>query len=361
MGAKEVESGKVSEKARQKIPTDFRLVQSAHIYLRDTYKFYLKGKFYWDQWNPHSVRKALKCFRDAIVLNPSCVEAYAGLANCYSYLGITGNMAPWIAFQKAERVVKEAVKIDAENGAVLAARGLVETFYHRDYQQANEVFKQAFQVKEDPDFYHLYSLCLTVVGKVQAAVAMAGRSVQLEPDSVLFSDRLAQSYYYNRQYTEALEQYQFTLDLEPSFTAAITGKGWTQLALGEVKQAHHSFENYQNIVQHVQENVPQLVYIAAIQGMDKVALHFLDRIQLVEEESVSQVTSLDIASVYLALKRYDDAFFHLQAAVNDYLGQAGFLKVDPLWDPIKSDLRYQKLLQQMNAIHSEFFIPALEP
>ena len=66
-----------------------RLVESSTQDL-EAYNLYLQGRFHLNQWRPESVRKGIEYFTQAIAKDPAYAPAYAGMADCYTWLGVFG-------------------------------------------------------------------------------------------------------------------------------------------------------------------------------------------------------------------------------------------------------------------------------
>lgn len=317
---------------------------------QDAFKSYLEGKFQWDKWSNISVRKALQSFNEAINADPQFLKAYTALANCYLYLGVTGQMSARLAFEKAEKNVNQALKIDNYSAEAHAANGLIKALFHHRFKDANDTFSRVFEM-DDTDMAnpcYFYFLFLNIIGEDEMAIQWMERALEFYPSNAIFNSEMGRAYYCGGRYSEAMEQFNYTLELDSSFLPALNGKGWTYVALEEYKKAHQVFEIYQNLVSQDQKNIPQLVYIAARLGMEDVAKHFLELLQLGDASDSYITTPIDVALIYLGMKKYDEVFFHLQRAVDDKIGKVLFIHSDPVWDEIKQDDRYQKLLNQLN-------------
>lgn len=314
------------------------------------YKAYLEGKFLWDKWTIPSVRKAIKSFAEAVEIDPEFGKAYTALANCYLFLGIMGQMSSQLALGKAEKNAHKALEVNKNSAEARATNALIQVLLHHRYQKANDTFSNVLETGDEnmANPYYFYFLFLNILGENEVAVEWMERALQIYPSNLIFNSELGRGYYCAGRYSEALEQFNYTLKLDSSFLAALDGKGWTHVAMGEYKQAHQVFEVYQNLVSQDQNNIPQLVYIAARMGMEEAAKHFLELLQLGDGTDEYIVTSMDIALIYLGLKKYDEVFFHLQRAIDDKIGKVMFIHSDPVWDEIKHDERYQELLDQLN-------------
>ncbi len=66
------------------------------------------------------------------------------------------------------------------------------------------------------------------------------------------------------------------------------------------------------------------------------------------EEKRSYVSPYNIAAVYVGLNERDKALEYLEKAFEERTCALAFVKVEPLWDPIRPDPRFQDLLRRMN-------------
>lgn len=312
------------------------------------YATYLKGKFLWNKWTIPSVFKALKCFQDAAEEDPNLIYAHIDSALCYVYLAFMGQVPSRLAFKRAKARVDRAIELDSGMVEAYVATGSIQAFLDMDLKEANKAFAKAFMMDGTSALlYYQYSLFLNVVGKNHEAIQWMERALAKDPQNIIYNAELGRAYYFARRYTEALEQYNYTLQLDPSFLPAVDGKGWVYVAMEEYKTAHKVFEVYQNLVFQEQKNIPQLVYMAAKLGMEDVATHFLDRLQLGDAEDSYNATAMDFALINLGLEKYDETFFYLSRAIDDQIGKVLFVRSDPVWDDVRYDLRFKQLLDKM--------------
>lgn len=320
----------------------------------NAYRAYLEGTFQWNKWTISSVRQSIKHFSEAIDIDPDFQKAYTALANCYLYLAVMGQISARLAFGKVEKLIQKALDIDEDSAEAHAANGLLQALFYHRYEAAQEAFNRAFEINENmANPYYFYFLFLNAIGENETALKWMGKALEVYPSNLIFNSELGRAYYCANRYEEALEQFEYTLELDSSFLPAIDGKGWTYLAMGEQKKAHQVFEIYQNLVSQDLKNIPQLVYMAARLGMEDVAEHFLEVLQLGDASDRYIVTPLDIALIYLGMEKYDETFFHLQRAIDDKIAKVMFLFSDPVWDEIKKDERYSQLLDQLNLLEVE--------
>ena len=96
-----------------------------------------------------------------------------------------------------------------------------------------------------------------------------------------------------------------------------------------------------------EETLPRaaLGHAYALAGKRAEAQRVLDDLLALSKQRF--VSPYDISLVHLGLGEKDKAFEWLQKAVAERVGLLVYLKVDPLFDPLRSDPRFQDLLRRM--------------
>lgn len=321
---------------------------------KGSYEYYLEGLFELQKHSISSVRKAMKNFNTAIEADPEDVKPQIALCRCFLFLGMKGQMASRRAYKKVMEGLDLVLKKEPDAPEPLALKAIAEVLLHRDYSKAVDYFKDAFEANSDSaSLLYNYFLFLTMLGKAEAGVPVMEQALKMESTNVLYNAELARAYHNVNRFTDALEQYNYTLQLDSSFLPAIEGKGWTYVAMGKLIMADNEFEAYQNLVLHEQKNIPHLIYTAARLGMDEVAQDFLEELQIGDVNDSYIASPVDIARVFLGMGKYDEVFFYLQRAVEDRIGELYFVIADPIWDNIKRDPRYADLLDQLKLPDAE--------
>jgi tetratricopeptide (TPR) repeat protein len=228
-------------------------------------------------------------------------------------------------------------------------KGTIELLLRQDYDKAKFFLDRAYEIdSNNPEVCYNYFRFLNMIGENETALPWMERALELEPANLLYNAELARAYHNLNKFSNALEQYNYTLELDSSFLAALEGKGWTLVAMQKLKKAHKEFKALQNLVSREQKNIPHLIYTTARLGNDDAANQFIDALQIGDSDDSYMASSLDIAMAYLGMKKYDEVFFHLQRAAEDKVGEIYFIFSDPVWDEVKKDDRYDELLDQLN-------------
>lgn len=314
----------------------------------EAYNHFLKGNFYLNKWTPESAKKAISQYKRAIKLCPGYAEAYAGIANCYSFLGAMGSLHPQKAYPKAEAAAQRSIHINDMLADSHVALAMVRLFYYWDFKGAKKSIRRALAIDpESPIVKQAYSIYLRTIGKSRSSVRVLKEALQKDPLSLTLNADLGRAYLNIGQPEEALEQYQRTLELDENFRTAIEGKGWAYAAMGKYEEALQMFEDYHRAVVHELKGLSQLAYIYGLMGLAEQAQHYLEMIHQREKADPELSLAMDYALAYLGLGVYDRVFEYLQVAVEEHLGGILFIRSTPIWDPIKADPRYNELLIQI--------------
>ncbi|MCH7987103.1 MAG: protein kinase [Acidobacteria bacterium] len=315
----------------------------------EAYQLYLKGRYYWNKRTEEALRKGLEYFGQAIEQDPGYALAYVGLSESYIVLADRG-MPSKIAFPKAKMAVAKALELDDTLGEVHVSLAVIKDTYEWDWVAAEREYKRAIEL--NPGYatsHHWYSIYLSWLGgRHEEAIAEAKRALELDPLSLIINEALGFVLYFARQYDEAIEQLHKTLELDPNFPDAHYTLGQVYLQKGMYQEAT---EEFQKGITHSGDSIStrgiaQLASAYAAAGKRREALRVLD--ELMEESNQSYVSPARIAIVYVWLGDKDQAFAWLEKAYQERSSLVGHVNADPIFDPLRSDPRFQSLLRRLN-------------
>lgn len=147
----------------------------------EAYEYYLRGRYFLHRFRKRSVRHAREMFERAIAIDPAYALAYAGVANCssYLYLYFEGNPSNLARADEASRRVLELAPDLAEGHA---ARGLAVELHGR-CDEADAEFEQAMAL--DPasfEAHYLYARVCFGRGDFERALGLFGRACDIRED-----------------------------------------------------------------------------------------------------------------------------------------------------------------------------------
>jgi TolB-like protein/DNA-binding winged helix-turn-helix (wHTH) protein/Tfp pilus assembly protein PilF len=315
----------------------------------EAYQDYLKGRYFW-QKTGLGLNKGAEYFQQAISKDPRYAQAYDGLADCYIYLAVFGFSSPTESYPKAEEAALKSLEIDGTLAEAHTSLARIKAEYDWDWSGAEREFQRAIEL--NPSYataYQWHGGVLATMGRPEEAMANYRRALELDPLSPTINAALGQAFYYTRQYDQAIEQLQKTLELDPNldFARAFLALAYLQKSMNE--EAIAEFEK-QVVTSHSHVwALADLGYAYAVAGRRTEAQRMLD--QLKNQLSRQKFVPADaMGHIYVGLGEKGKAFEWLEKGYERHsIGLGGVdLKVDPLWDPLRSDPRFADLLHRMN-------------
>jgi eukaryotic-like serine/threonine-protein kinase len=309
----------------------------------EAYDLYLRGRYYWNKFTEDGMQKAIGYFQQAIAKDPNYALAYAGLADAYHELSYTH--PPREVMPKAKAAAMKALELDESVAEAHAALGWVKWAYDWDWTGAEKEFQRAIELNPNYAIAHgMYALYLDSMSRVDEGMAQHKRALELNPLSLITSTNLGELLFDTRHTDQAMEQYRKTLEIDPSFTPIHN----------ELGEAYESKGMYQDAVAEWQKGLiaeGDSTTAAAIgrayskSGYKSALRTWVE--QLTSPSDHGYVPPSFIASLYARLGESDHAFEWLAKAYQERDSDLVFLKVEPVWDNLRSDPRYMDLLRRV--------------
>jgi tetratricopeptide (TPR) repeat protein len=264
----------------------------------------------------------------------AAIDSYALMTG---YAGIPpGDLRP-----KAQAAAERAVELDEQSGEAHTSRALVAQNYDWDWQTAEKEYRRAIEL--DPNYstaHHWYAEYLAQMGRFDEALVESERARQLDPLSLIIAADNGVILYYSRQYDRAIEQFRAVLDMDPTFPrahmvqAAYAQKGMYEESLAVIRKWHPGPGYWSN-----------LAYDYGRSGRQAEAQHALQELQKLDRRQ--QVDPLAFCVAYVGMNNNNQALASLQKAYEEHSISLPSLKVDPIYDPLRSDPRFQDLLRRL--------------
>lgn len=313
----------------------------------DAYLAYLKGRYLFRRFDPADHQRAGKYFEEAIAKDPNYALAYSGLGDVYASSAVNNWMPSREAFAKAKQATSKALVIDDSLAEVHVTSGAISMLSDLDWRTAENEFERAIDLNPNyPESYEVYSYLLSCTGRLDEGIEMAKRGLQVVPVSVALSDDLAGAYYWARRYDEAIEQSKKSIELDPSHAASHVFVGQSYALKAEYPQAIAAYEKAINLSERTTNILGLLGHSYALAGKRAEALKILA--ELTELSRKQAVSPYDLAIIYTGLGEKDKAMERLNRAYEERAGWIISLRVEPMFEPLRSDPRFIDLQRRMN-------------
>ncbi len=280
----------------------------------DAYELYLQGRQFFHQHRRKAFEVALQTFSRAIEISPRYARAYAGIADCHSFLALYfGRGAESI--DAADAASARALELEPDLSDAHASRGLA-LLLRRDFDQAEVHLRRAIEL--DPRLYEPHYIY--------------GR--------VCFSQGRA---------AEAAEHFREAAAIVPEAYDAWYLLGMCYRRLDDRSRARHaSFECIEAMKRwvkvHPDDTRAWTMGASVLAGMGEPdrAMSWIARAVTVDKDEA--IIQYNAACVYVSIGRLDEAIGALEAATKMGVIAKDWMKNDPDLDPVRNDPRFAALI-----------------
>lgn len=283
----------------------------------EAYTFYIRGRQFFYQSKRKSIECAIEMFSHATAKDPGYALAYAGMADCYSYLYMYFG-SDRRNLEDARRMSQVALGLDPELAEAHSAFALAVSL-SKDYEQAEKEFQAAIQLNPKQfEAYYFYARVCFVQGRLEEAVHLFERAEQVKPEDFQSSSLVAfifrtigQTERAEAAYRRTLMKVESHLELNPDDSRALY-LGAT--ALAELGDRDKCFQ-WARRSYSLDPQDPYIVY--------------------------------GIACFHSRLGRIDEALDYFEQAVHAGFTQREWIQNDSDFDPIRSHPRFQAVLKEL--------------
>jgi TolB-like protein/DNA-binding winged helix-turn-helix (wHTH) protein/Tfp pilus assembly protein PilF len=312
----------------------------------EAYQLYLKGRYFWNRFTPADHQRAAEYFRQAIGKDPTYALAYTGLGDTYGASAANSWIAPTEGYAEGKALAKRALELDETLAEAHVSFGAGTMFQDLDWAAAEREYQRAIEL--NPQYaiaYSAYSYLLCATGRVDEGIKTAKRGLEVDPLSVLLIGDTGQAYYLARRYDEALKQIEESFEIDPNDAGAniILGMVYEQKRMYD--EAIAAYEKAINASERTSAILGLLGHACAASGRRVEALKRLDELKAMSRQKY--VSPYDMAVLYTGLGEKDRAIEQLNKAFEERAGWIINLKVEPLFDPLRSDSRLADLVRRM--------------
>jgi eukaryotic-like serine/threonine-protein kinase len=255
-------------------------------------------------------------------------------------------------FEAARKMFEQALKFDPNYAPALAGLSHVEGLYYRDLDsdpshlaRSTDFAKRA--IAADPDLGEAHiALAQSYALRFDYARAVGElrEAVRLEPDNPLAWDLLswALGYVQPPDALEAEKAAREAIRLQPTSAAAQYHLGRALLFQSRYQDAALAFQRANELGSSDYENLG-MAQLALAQG------NYDQAIQYMSKRAVTKKTTMDqywLAAIYSAKGDKDKSFAAMQRALETGFRDFAVLDSSPYFANLRSDPRFQKLLQQ---------------
>ena len=313
----------------------------------EAYRLYLKGRYFWNKRTEKDFNRGIAQFQLAIENDPGYALAYAGLADSYIGLTFYNFAVPHETMPKAKAAALNALALDNTLAEAHTSLAHVLVNYDWNWSEAEKEFKRSIELKADYATAHQWYAIhyLTATGRLEEALQEMKQALELEPTSLVMNTFMGATLFYMGRYDEAIDQCRKTIEMDPNFAVAHWHLG---LAYEQKQMFDAAIKEFQSSVSLSGDSplmIAALGHAYAMSQKKREANQILR--QLNELSKQRYVSPYDVAAIYVALGKNEQAFQFLEKAYQEHSFHLVYLNVSPQFKSIRSDPRLQDLVQRL--------------
>lgn len=301
----------------------------------EAYQLYLRGRYFFNRRLLEDFYKGIEYFRRATERDPRYALAYAGLADCYGLLGAYMHLRPAEAFNPARAAAQKAIEIDETIAEAHNSLALVHWLYDWDFAAADREFRRAIELK--PSYvtaHHWRALFLGEMGRFEEAEAEIKLALMLDPVSPPVLADYGRVFFWQRRYDEAVEKYRMVAEMDNNFGA------WhveAQLCYEQAGLASEWVALLEQLGGHFDPEEREAFRARGLHG------YWMLKYRRKEWNG-----NWDAAETCARAGDKQKALRYLAEAIKERDHRVTQLKVNPIFDVLRSEPRWEELLRRVN-------------
>ncbi len=332
--------------AMELLPSEYGMGWRAGPKIADAHELYLRALYYWNMRTEENFRKAIGLLEKAIELDPEYALAHSGLARVFDTVGIYGSISPDLAGTRAKDHARKALALDNALAEAHAALGYAQLLFDWDWVGSEAALQKA--VNNNPNCiagHHWYALMLALQRRFDDAVGRIDQALQLDPLSFVMNANKGWILYFARRYREAVDQLHGAIQIDDNFATSHYFLGLVYLQMTKLEDAIQEFSEARSLSAHHPASCAGLGFAQALLGRKAEAMRYLEILDTLAAQRY--VSPFFYSCIHLGLGDADAALEQLERAYDQRCVWMAHLYVDPMMDSLRSNPRFQDLLQRI--------------
>jgi TolB-like protein/DNA-binding winged helix-turn-helix (wHTH) protein/Tfp pilus assembly protein PilF len=314
---------------------------------------YLQGLHDWDLRTKSGVERSIAEFQSAISIDPQYAPAQAALARAYSLAPVVGAMTSLESMPKARDAALRTIELDPDLASGHTTLAFVKAHYEFDWHGAEREYLRALALNPNDAYAHLFysNSYLSPHGRHREAIEEMQKAIALDPFSAPVQSFLGRTYIWDRQFDRALAQFRKCADMFPGF--AIDHERMAQLyaflgrfpdAIAEDTKARLlSGEDAKSALKKEAALERALTADGSLGYWKKL----LELTQMTDNPPETYQSPFGAAILYAHLGQKTKALDSLENAYRQRSLAMTEVAIEPAFDSIRGEPRFQDLLRQM--------------
>lgn len=312
----------------------------------ESYKFYLKGKYFLQKNSIEGAYKAIECFQKSFSHDPVNLLSYVGTVESYLLLHTTDHISFAEVSDKITPFLSIISKLDQDVDVVQAMYGGIKMYLEWKFEESEKPINYALMLNPNCIVArYRYTDILALSGRFSEALKQLQKRILLiDSLSALTYKRIGRMFYKMGQYECAVFYLKDALELEPTDYGSLLLLGASLAELGNYNEALAVLEKSLNLYFSV-ETLSMIGYLNAIEGRKQNANQVIQQIKA--HSKGYRINAISLARIYAALGEIKTAFEFLEMAFEQHDVDLISITADPRWASIKNEPKFRELVRRV--------------
>jgi TolB-like protein/Tfp pilus assembly protein PilF len=313
----------------------------------DSHNLYLLGRYHTNRRTAEGLTKSIDCFEKALSLDPDNARAHGALAETYSLAADYGVRTPSECVSLAKAAARRALELDPMLAEPYTSLAFLRSNYDWEWHEAERLFRRAIEINPGHATAHQWFGVdyLANLGRWDEAFEELEIAMRLDPLSAIILQGKGYMFLLVRQYEKALQCYQELLDFDPYFAKGLSAVGRVLTQTGKYAEAIEMYKKARALAGQVPDILGALGQTYALAGMEDYARQTLEELSELSKHRFTPATCF--ALIHVGLGETETALQFLEMGAERHDLPLSALKVHPVYDPIRSEPRFQALLRRV--------------
>lgn len=313
----------------------------------EAYRFYLQGMALAENGKKADGGKAIDYFEQAIRIDPAFALAYAELASVHSRALNGGGRNATEAYLKAKTAIEKALEIDETLAEAHSYLGVIKSNYEWDFAGAEREHKRSLELEPNSsDAHSMYAGLLGILGRSDESIAEMKTAIDLEPASIANHHMYGWLLFQARRYDEAIREEERVVEMDPTIVMANNVLTNSFRLKGDNDKAFEYFLRLESLAGRSEpDEISSLKIAYARSGWRGVNERQMN--QAKGDEAKGTANYANLAGLSIELGQNDQALAYLEKAIDQNKFTLITLKVNPRYDPLRSDPRFDDLVRRI--------------
>ncbi len=315
----------------------------------EAYRLCLQGLHQTNKWTEEGLRKGTELFQQAINLDAAHAPSYAGLGYALAIMGFYGFTPSQETYSRAQAAAKKALELDSTLAEPHTTLGWVALQYLHDRHESLKQFRRAIELRPDLAIvHHGMAIYWNTRRRYADALREIRKVVELDPLTPLFQAHLGWMLHCSGDEEQALRVLQSALELYPGdyYLLRILLYVCCTAKRPDLAAEARPIVGRQSGNKQVARGLEGFACAAA--GDFDEARKILA--ELLAEPKIESGIGFYIGVIHCLLGEKEQAIDWFEKGYEEKLGILVILGGEPIFDPLRSEPRFQALLRKLDVL-----------